>query len=267
MSWEEYEAAFRTHVADQIRADPAEEEVWHRGMRAKQARAKRGKVSKGDGYFTALWSTMLYQWGHIDAFTRLLGDCRPKVRLDGAVVLDLGCGGGTVGVALGLHDANASFTYIGVDHNVHAQKVARAILRSDGVVGAGCSVVTRRSVASGVVKVLDLEPDHVIMTASYLFRQDLDTAALSAFADGVVDIINAGVTSIDLLVSDATYGPTSSYEPFVAELKDRGVSVRCRPLDSPIHHVTRYPSLYPDRKAYPYSPRNATLWRRQARLR
>ena len=222
----------KRHVTDPVRQDPRSRDDTLFGMDMAGAveaigrgqtdfDAASGDLSPDD---LALLYAYLNQKGHLEelvtAFGQLLADSKP----DNPIVVDVGCGPYTGGLALAATlGENPCFDYIGVDRADSMRRLAIRLASSDLVPG---SVTTQWAADIGSVDWRD-RPGwrEVIVIVSYLFASPtLDAEAMFGDLQDLLDGLGRGGMTL-LYTNSAREEPNRQYPGFRQSLEDAGFRI------------------------------------------
>lgn len=258
MSWE---AAFEAAVLDPLRRDAESAELWrlHRSSQSVQPLQRasaRGQLAASDDRRRALWAAFRYQRYHADAMIEALRSYDTSID---RVCVDLGCGTGTVGVAL--HEVRTQrggalgvLDYIGVDHNGHCLDLARALLGHPHYSDIG-SVHLTTNLGDGMSHALDLlvhdTRRHPIVTMSYLLHQDsVDDAFVAEIALCITHLARSiAPRPVPVVITDRLALEHPHHERLIAHL-DRTLAIDGSRQWSALVVPPRFPNLDPDREGW-----------------
>jgi len=254
-----WQAAFDAAVLQPLRSDHQSAEIWRRyrssgSLDPLRTAAGRGQLARNDDRRRALWGAFRYQRYHADAMTVALQgyDSRSP-----RVCLDLGCGAGTVGVAL--HEvtrdrdrSSAVLDYIGVDHNPHARSLARDILTHETYSDIRSLRLTDDLGEAIEATTSALAEGHrPIVTMSHLLHQEGVTPHdINAFAASIVSVVNIGApTMVPLVITDIASTAHANHERLISRLA-RSVTISGPTGWDAVRVTPRFPNLYPDKEGW-----------------
>ena len=260
--------AFDKHVREWIRQDRAAADVWakyasggYRDHGLLKAQVPGAAVSAGD-VSRAYWSAFRYQRLHADSFALLLETHRFSEAVQGSVlVVDVGCGAGTVGVAVAESLPSpppGAVCYVGFDHNQVMRSLATGILGESGMLPVGSTVDVLADPADAFAHAEDIAPSCtvVLVALSYFFNQpNVTDTTVMMLAAGVARLASRCHQPLRVCVTDPT-GLGSGRFPAFAHHLARQAAVAVVMRDGNLTHSSRFPYLYADEGPMIIRPRS-----------
>lgn len=244
--WDRFDPVIR----DWIRNDPESMAAWQDYERTRdtsilQRMARRGQIGADAPMQAAVWEAFLYQRAHSDAFLQALtpiANWRDNPP-DSLGIIDLGCGAGTVAVALDeFFDHSVPLHYRGIDHHDASHELCRS-MASDLLTTAGGSCDVHHLGEPSLPDLAEtlVDAQCIFVTMGYLLCQDSlsdhDVAQIAASILAAVDV--AG--KLRVVVADAPWWRCRA--PYLTQLlRDGAKSIREFPADAR-PFVTRFPAL------------------------
>jgi SAM-dependent methyltransferase len=258
MTWQ---AAFDAVVLERLRNDQASVEAWSTDDYGRfNELSGRGQLRAGDGWRAALWGAFRYQRYHADAFREALRRSRYRRPQRDRVVMDLGCGGGTVAIAywelLAEVENDIKFDYIGWDHNTEALALGDALLGHPSLAATGQAHAFLDDLDDTIARTRRLIRDgrHLTVTMSYVLRQDaLDDTAVAAMAKACAAVATeaaASGTTARLLITDSTWGGGGTRYPALRRFLSEGLVLNEAIQQEAFAVPRRYPNLYPQTEGW-----------------
>jgi len=255
VTWQE---AFDEVVLQRLRDDAASIEIWQQARRGNfdpmNAVAGHGQLAERGSWRNAWWGAFRYQRYHADALLDALED-RYDAKVD-RVFFDLGCGAGTVAVAIDEHlrrtGSSIRMSYVGFDHNRHAISLAGKMLATPSY-GHVEPVLTTTSLGEAVdgCLVLRREGMRPFVTLSYLLRQDsVDSTAVEAFASAVAEVVaDAAPHMVPLVIMDLALPATQNLD-LLCDRLSASVAIEGSRVPRTLAVPRRFPNLYPDQEGW-----------------